>query len=139
MCKSPCSPTTLPLSEHDDLPCLGEVGKHDWAINAPCEDGYLAFVDDRPLSYRKTKRHAIALALEVIERLVADGDYRLGDKPQGFCPAATTQEESRLVPKLGDQERIVVKGIAYEWSEPTSGYWTIKGAPLMLYRHMLYA
>ena len=64
----------------------GEVGKHDWCIGAPCEDGHPVFVDDRQLSYHATPELAKELALRVIADLQADGDYRLNDKPQGFLP-----------------------------------------------------
>lgn len=68
------------------IPTSGEDGRHDWCIGKGCESGFLAFVDDRPLSYRPTPRAARALALEVIARCRADGDYRLNDKPTGFSP-----------------------------------------------------
>lgn len=64
----------------------GSLGKHDWAIGDRCEDGYLVFVDDRPLSYRNTIEDAISLSFHIIARLKADGDYRLNDKPAGFSP-----------------------------------------------------
>lgn len=64
----------------------GEVGKHDWCIGDHCGDGYMVFVDDRPVSYRPTVELARQLALNVIADLQADGDYRLNDKPQGFVP-----------------------------------------------------
>ena len=64
----------------------GEIGKHDWCVGEQCGDGYLAFVDDRPISYRSTPELARNLALDVIADLQADGDYRLNDKPQGFMP-----------------------------------------------------
>ena len=68
----------------------GEIGKHDWCIGAPCEDGYPVFVDDRQLSYRATPEQAQALAFRIIADLQADGDYRLNDKPQGFLPPKRT-------------------------------------------------
>lgn len=68
------------------IPTSGEDGRHDWAIGKGCEDGFPVFVDDRQLSYRPTPRAARALALEVIARCRADGDYRLNDKPAGFSP-----------------------------------------------------
>lgn len=69
----------------------GSLGKHDWAVGDHSEDGYLVFVDDRPLSYRNTIEDAIGLAFHFIARLKADGDYRLNDKPAGFyVPELTT-------------------------------------------------
>ncbi|AQH05744.1 hypothetical protein A9R05_42775 (plasmid) [Burkholderia sp. KK1] len=64
----------------------GSLGKHDWAIGDRCGDGYLVFVDDRPLSYRNTLEEAIGLSFHIIARLKAAGDYRLNDKPAGFSP-----------------------------------------------------
>lgn len=64
----------------------GEFKGHDWALGKECEDGVLVFVDDVQLSYRKTREAAKQLAFDVIERIVADGDYRLYDKPNGFMP-----------------------------------------------------
>ena len=69
-----------------EVPHHGNVGRHDWAIGAPCEDCYPVFVDDRQLSYRRTEKAAMAYALEIIARLQADGDYRLNEKPAGFLP-----------------------------------------------------
>lgn len=69
-----------------EVPHRGEVGRHDWAIGAACEDGYPVFVDDRQLSYRRTEKAAMAYAVEIISRLQADGDYRLNNKPAGFLP-----------------------------------------------------
>lgn len=70
----------------EDNTMRGEVGRHDWCIGHGCEDGYPVFVDDRQLSYRKTPELARAYALEIIERIQADGDYRLNDKLSGFLP-----------------------------------------------------
>lgn len=70
----------------DEAPASGSIGKHDWCLGAPCEDGYPVFVDDRQLGYRASPRLAICYALSVIARLQADGDYRLNDKPSGFMP-----------------------------------------------------
>lgn len=64
----------------------GEFKGHDWTIGAECGDGFPVFVDDVQLSYRKTRETAKQLAFAVIERIVADGDYRLYDKPAGFMP-----------------------------------------------------
>lgn len=69
------------------LPC-GEYRGHDWSIGKGCEDGYPVFVDDVQLSYRASVEEAQQYAQEVIERLIADGDYRLYDKPAGFMPPA---------------------------------------------------
>ena len=69
----------------------GSVRLHEWAIGDECEDGFMVFVDDRPLSYRPTPATAWALALSVIARLEADGDYRLNDKPAGCMPPAPKQ------------------------------------------------
>lgn len=66
----------------------GVAGVHEWHIGERCEDGYLVFVDDRPLSYRKTFHLAQAHAFEMIMRIQSDGDYRLNDKPLGFLPPA---------------------------------------------------
>lgn len=79
------------------IPTSGEDGRHDWCIGKGCESGFLAFVDDRPLSYRATPRAARTLALEVIARCRADGDYRLNDRPAGFSPPPLA-EGSELVP-----------------------------------------
>lgn len=68
------------------IPTSGEDGRHDWCIGTGCESGFLAFVDDRPLGYRATPRAARDLALQVIARCRADGDYRLNDRPAGFSP-----------------------------------------------------
>ena len=78
------------------IPTSGEDGRHDWAIGKGCEDGFPVFVDDRPLSYRSTPRAARALALEIIARCRADGDYRLNDRPAGFSPPPLA-EGSELV------------------------------------------
>ena len=64
----------------------GSIGKHDWVVSNRTEEGYLVFVDDRPLSYRPSEEASVDLAREIIGRLIADGDYRLNDKPQGFLP-----------------------------------------------------
>lgn len=64
----------------------GIAGLHNWAIGAECGEGFAVFVDDRQLGYRKTLALAQAHALEIIERMQADGDYRLNDKPPGFLP-----------------------------------------------------
>lgn len=72
----------------DDL--KGSVGKHDWCIGKECGDGFLVFVDDRPLSYRSTPLAAKEYAQEIIARLQADGDYRLNDRPAGFLPPRLT-------------------------------------------------
>lgn len=66
----------------------GPIGKHDWAIGNATEDGFAVFVDDRQLSYQPSAAAAVAYAHEIIARLIADGDYRLGDKPAGFLPPA---------------------------------------------------
>lgn len=65
-----------------------QVGKHDWCVGNQTEEGFLVFVDDRPVSYRPTLESARTLALEIIARCAADGDYRLNDKPAGFNPPA---------------------------------------------------
>mgnify|MGYP006920773575 CR=1 FL=1 len=64
----------------------GSVGKHDWCVGAWCPDGYKVFVDDRHVAYSPSIAAAVALALNLIERAIADGDYRLNDKPSGFIP-----------------------------------------------------
>lgn len=69
------------------MPC-GEYRGHDWSIGAEGGDGFLVFVDDVQLSYRPTREAAEQLAFDVIERIIADGDYRLYDKPAGFMPPA---------------------------------------------------
>lgn len=66
----------------------GEYKGHDWTLGKECEDGVLVFVDDVQLSYRPTREAAKQLAFDVIERIIADGDYRLYDKPNGFMPPA---------------------------------------------------
>jgi len=73
----------------------GSIGKHDWFIGNECEDGFLVFVDDRPLSYRRTPVHARELAFDIIGRLVADGDYRLNDRPAGFLPPPIATADSK--------------------------------------------
>ncbi len=74
----------------EEIPTGGEDGRHDWAVGKGCEDGFLAFVDDRPLGYRVSPAAARDLALEIIARCQADGDYRLNDKPAGFMPPPLT-------------------------------------------------
>lgn len=64
----------------------GSIGKHDWAIGLPSEDGHAVFVDDRQLSYRLSPEAAVTLACDIIRRIIADGDYRLNDRPAGFIP-----------------------------------------------------
>lgn len=64
----------------------GSIGKHDWAVEDKGEEGFAVFVDDRQLSYRSDSEKARSYALEIIDRLVADGDYRLNDKPAGWLP-----------------------------------------------------
>lgn len=75
----------------------GEVGKHDWCVGEQCGDGFLVFVDDRPISYRPSPTLARELALDVIADLQADGDYRLNDKPQGFRPPKRKLGQKRPV------------------------------------------
>lgn len=82
----PVKESSLQLDEDDRADLKGSAGKHDWAIGIKCEDGYPVFVDDRQLSYRPTQQTAKQYALTVIERIRADGDYRLDDKPHGFLP-----------------------------------------------------
>lgn len=74
----------------------GSMGKHDWAIGKACGDGIPVFVDDRQLSYRESPEAARAYALEIIERLQADGDYRLNDKPAGFLPPPLPASTEKL-------------------------------------------
>lgn len=64
----------------------GNAGSHDWSIVDGGEDGFQAFVDGRPLGYRKSFPLAQMLAFNLIERIQADGDYRLNDRPAGFNP-----------------------------------------------------
>lgn len=64
----------------------GSVGIHDWCVGFRTEDGFAVFVDDRPVGYRKSLEEAKTHAMNMIARLQADGDYRLNDRPQGFCP-----------------------------------------------------
>lgn len=82
----PVKESELQLDEDDRSDLKGTVGKHDWAIGISCEDGYPVFVDDCQLSYRPTQQAAKTYALEILDRLQADGDYLLYDKPQGFLP-----------------------------------------------------
>ena len=105
------------------IPTSGEDGRHDWCIGKGCESGFLAFVDDRPLSYRPTPRAARALALEVIARCRADGDYRLNDRPAGWSPPPLAKG-SELVPDevrverhegLSVGEFVKAKGWDGEW------------------------
>jgi hypothetical protein len=74
----------------------GSIGKHDWALGQECEDGIPVFVDDRQLSYRKTHEKALAYAQNIIERLIADGDYRLSDRPAGFLPPELQSKETSV-------------------------------------------
>lgn len=71
-----------------------EIGKHDWCVSERTADGYLVYVDDRPVSYRHSLDAARRLALDVIDRCFADGDYRLNDKPAGFMPPAIPDQKS---------------------------------------------
>lgn len=71
----------------------GHRGMHDWALGKSCEDGIPVFVDDRQLAYRKTAETAMSYAMEIIERLQADGDYRLNDRPAGFLPPTLAPAE----------------------------------------------
>lgn len=64
----------------------GAIGIHDWVIGEKCEEGFAVFVDDRQLSYRSDPEKARKYALGIIDRLIADGDYRLNDKPAGWLP-----------------------------------------------------
>lgn len=75
----------------------GSIGKHDWCIGKWTEDGFAVFVDDRQLSYRKSHDEAVAYAKDIIARLIADGDYRLNDKPSGFLPPAIKPTEQMFV------------------------------------------
>lgn len=77
----------MPIENFDPL-TSGSVGKHDWCVEEKTEDGFLVFVDDRPVSYRDSLQKAKAYALHLIARLIADGDYRLNDRPSGFFPPA---------------------------------------------------
>lgn len=75
------------LVDADDRGDLkGVVGKHHWAIGINCGDGYPVLVDDCLLPYQPTQAAAKAYALEIINRIQADGDYMLNDQPQGFMP-----------------------------------------------------
>lgn len=80
---------------------MGSIGKHDWCLGAKTEDGYLVFVDDRPLSYKPTANEAKTYALEIIDRLIADGDYRLNDRPAGFLPPALVARKLTAHSNLG--------------------------------------
>ncbi|MFZ7310924.1 hypothetical protein [Comamonas jiangduensis] len=64
----------------------GTQGIHDWCVGHQTEDGFPVYVDDRQLGYRLTFNEARAFAFAVIDRIEADGHYRLGDKPLGFMP-----------------------------------------------------
>ena len=79
----------MPIETFDPL-TSGSVGKHDWCVEEKTEDGFLVFVDDRPVSFRDSLQKAEAYALHLIARLIADGDYRLNDRPNGFFPPALT-------------------------------------------------
>lgn len=72
------------------MPC-GEYQGHDWAIGAECGDGFSVFVDDVQLGYKPTVDAATMYAQEVIDRILADGNYRLYDKPAGFMPPVLTK------------------------------------------------
>lgn len=74
----------------------GTAGTHDWCIGDPCEDGYLVYVDDRPVTYRDTLCAAQLFAFDLIERLQADGDYRLNEQPNGFNPPLTPRAPMRF-------------------------------------------
>lgn len=82
----------------------GSVGKHDWALGPKCEDGYPVFVDDRQLCYRKTLHEAAQYALKIIAELIADGDYRLNDKPAGFLPPTISREKSTSTEESTDSK-----------------------------------
>lgn len=71
-----------------DSSSKGSVGKHDWCVEEKTEDGFLVLVDDRPVSFRDSLQNAKVYALQLIARLIADGDYRLNDRPSGFFPPA---------------------------------------------------
>jgi hypothetical protein len=64
----------------------GSIGRHDWSVGNWCSEGFPVYVDDRQLSYRLTMVAAINYAMDVIQRLQEDGDYRLNDKSAGFMP-----------------------------------------------------
>lgn len=74
----------------------GSIGKHDWCLGGQCEDGFPVFVDDRQLACRSSIKQGREYALNVIERLVADGDYRLNDKPAGFLPLPGSDSERKM-------------------------------------------
>ena len=92
----PVKESELQLDEDDRADLKGSVDKHDWAIGIKCEDGYPVFVDDCQLSYRLTQQAAKQYALALIERLQADGDYRLDDKPRGFLPPALSMDAKQF-------------------------------------------
>lgn len=83
---SPKEWAALNQRELDKTSNCGSIGKHDWVVGEKCEEGFAVFVDDRQLSYRSNPESARRYALEIIDRLLVDGDYRLNDKPAGWLP-----------------------------------------------------
>ena len=57
-----------------DLPISGSVGKHDWCIEEKTEDGFLVFVDDRPVSFRCKRPRRMPCILLRASSLMATTD-----------------------------------------------------------------
>jgi hypothetical protein len=95
----------------------GSIGKHDWCVSKPCEEGYLVLVDDRPIGYRQHPNWARDLAWETIARLQADGDYRLNDRPSGFMPPALAVRDGQ------------------ETVKQPNGHYSVENYPLFVCNH----
>jgi hypothetical protein len=75
----------LDEDNRDDL--NGVVGTHAWSIGIDSDAGYPVIVDDCHVAYCPTQAIAKACALEVINRIHADSDCRLVDRPAGGRPS----------------------------------------------------
>ena len=108
------------------IPTSGEDGRHDWAIGKGCEDGFPVFVDDRQLSYRPTPRAARALALDVIARCRADGDYRLNDRPAGWSPPPLPEGNDRTPDEVRAERHVGISVGDFVTAKGWDGEWIVE-------------